>query len=126
MPAFPDDLFAQDPLAAVIEDKTIRLREGERRTVAILFADLKGFTGMSEKLDPELIQTVMDKIMTIFSKIIENHGGYVDKYSGDEIMALFGAKVASETGTERTIRAGLPLSRSGHSNIHTQKIILVK
>ena len=42
MPVFPDDIFAQDPLAAVIEDKTIRLKEGERRTVSILFADLKG------------------------------------------------------------------------------------
>ena len=74
MPVFLDDIFAQDPLAAVIEDKTIRLKEGERRTVSILFADLKGFTGMSEKLDPELIQTVMDKIMTIFTKSIEDHG----------------------------------------------------
>ena len=45
--------------------------------------------------------------MTIFTKSIEDYGGYIDKYSGDEIMALFGAKVASETDTERAIRAGI-------------------
>ena len=96
MSVFPDDIFAADPLAAVIEEKTIQLKEGERRNVSILFADLKGFTEMSEKLDPEFVQTNIDKIMSVFTQVIKNHGGYVDKYSGDEVMALFGAKVASE------------------------------
>ena len=68
--------------------------------------DLKGFTELSESLDPELVQTLMDKIMTIFTQSIENHGGYIDQYSGDQVMALFGAKVASEADTERAIRSG--------------------
>ena len=50
---FPDDMFAPDPLAEIAEEKTLQLKDGERRNVAILFADLKGFTAMSEKLDPE-------------------------------------------------------------------------
>jgi len=104
-----DDVFSPDPLAEVIEEKTLQLKEGERRTVSILFADLKGFTAMSEKLDPELVQTTIDKIMSVFTQVIKNHGGYVDKYSGDEVMALFGAKVASEVDTERAIRAGLQM-----------------
>lgn len=112
MSVFQDDFFAQDPLAAIIADKTIQLKEGERRTVSILFADLKGFTEMSEKLDPEFVQTTIDKIMSVFTQDIKNHGGYVDKYSGDEVMALFGAKVASEVDTERAIRAGLQMLSS--------------
>ena len=59
MSVFPDDIFAADPLAAVIEEKTLQLKEGERRNVSILFADLKGFTEMSEKLDPELVNGYM-------------------------------------------------------------------
>ena len=109
MSIFTDDIFTQDPLASIIEEKTIQLKEGERRTVSILFADLKGFTAMSEMLDPELVQSTIDKIMSVFTKVIKNHGGYVDKYSGDEVMALFGAKVASEVDTERAIRAGLQM-----------------
>ncbi len=107
MSIFSDDIFTPDPLASVIEEKTIQLKEGERRRVSILFADLKGFTQMSEKLDHEFVQITIDKIMRVFTQVIKNHGGYVDKYSGDEIMALFGAKVASEVDTERAIRAGL-------------------
>jgi len=109
MSVFPDDIFAADPLAAVIEEKTLQLKEGERRTVSILFADLKGFTAMSEKLDPEFVQTTIDKIMSVFTQVIKNHGGYVDKYSGDEVMALFGAKVASEVDSERAIRAAIQM-----------------
>ena len=109
MSVFPDDIFAADPLAAVIEEKTLQLKEGERRNVSILFADLKGFTEMSEKLDPEFVQTTIDKIMSVFTQVIKNHGGYVDKYSGDEVMALFGAKVTSEVDTERAIRAGIQM-----------------
>ena len=112
MSIFSDDIFTSDPLASIIEDKTIQLKEGERRRVSILFADLKGFTQMSEKLDPEFVQTTIDKIMRVFTQVIKNHGGYVDKYSGDEVMALFGAKVASEVDTERAIRAGLQMLES--------------
>ena len=106
---FPDDMFAPDPLAEIAEEKTLQLKDGERRNVAILFADLKGFTAMSEKLDPEFVQSTIDKIMSVFTQVIKSHGGYVDKYSGDEIMALFGAKVASEVDTERAIRSGLKM-----------------
>ena len=121
MSIFTDNIFTQDPLASVIEKKTIHLKEGERRTVAILFADLKGFTAMSEMLDPELVQSTIDKIMSVFTKVIKNHGGYVDKYSGDEVMALFGAKVASEVDTERAIRAGLQMLENLNKFNHYMK-----
>jgi class 3 adenylate cyclase len=64
MSVFPDDIFAADPLAAVIEEKTLQLKEGKRRNISILFADLEGFTEMSGKLDSEFVQTTIDKIMS--------------------------------------------------------------
>ena len=115
MSVFTDNIFTQDPLASVIEKKTIQLKEGERRTVAILFADLKGFTELSEKLDPELVQTTIDEIMRVFTQSIENHGGYVDKYSGDEIMALFGTAVIFQSGK---LYYQKNLVWNGHTPIH--------
>ena len=90
-----------------VEDKTIKLKKGERRMVAILFADIKGFTNLSEKLDHEEVQTLLDQLLKIFSHCVELHGGYVDKYTGDQIMALFGAKSASEVDTQRSINTAL-------------------
>ena len=65
----------------LIKKETTKLKEGERRMVSVLFADVKGFTALSEKLDHEDIQSLMDHIMKIFSHSIEVHGGYVDKYT---------------------------------------------
>tara|TARA_B110000263_G_scaffold67177_1_gene58134 strand:- start:160 stop:3726 length:3567 start_codon:yes stop_codon:yes gene_type:complete len=102
---FDDHLFDIDKA----KGKTIKLKDGERRMVSIIFADVKGFTALSEKIDHEDIQSLMDHIMKIFSHSIEIHGGYVDKYTGDQIMGLFGAKVASEVDTERAISCGLDI-----------------
>ena len=102
---FDDHLFDIDD----VKNKTVKLKEGERRMVSVLFADVKGFTALSEKLDHEDIQSLMDHIMKIFSHSIEVHGGYVDKYTGDQIMGLFGAKVASEVDTERALSSGLDM-----------------
>ncbi|MBI44768.1 MAG: hypothetical protein CMG66_01225 [Candidatus Marinimicrobia bacterium] len=100
---FDDSLLNIDK----VEDKTIRLKEGERRMVAILFADVKGFTALSESLDHEEVQTLVDQLMKIFSHCVELHGGYVDKYTGDQIMALFGAKKASEVDTQRSVNTAM-------------------
>lgn len=89
--------------------KKHQLREGELREVTILFADIKGFTDLSTQLDPESIHLRMDELMKIFSRCVTFYGGFVDKYIGDAIMALFGAKQASEHDTERAIRAGLKM-----------------
>ena len=91
------------------EEKTSLLTEGERRNVAILFADIQGFTELSESLDHEVVKNILDGILKAFSRSVENHGGYVDKYSGDQIMALFGAKVASEVDTQRAVYAALDM-----------------
>lgn len=84
-----------------------QLRPGERRAVAVLFLDLKGFTAISEKMDPEELHKIIDQCFKIFTRDIEKFGGYLDKYEGDRIMALFGAKKSSEFDSELAIKAGL-------------------
>lgn len=87
----------------------LNLREGERRNVTILYADLKGFTSLSEKLDPEQLREIADRILQLFTFSIKKYGGYVDKYEGDLVMALFGAKKTSEQDIPRAISSGLSM-----------------
>lgn len=90
------------------EDLSLKFEE-EKKVATILFADLKGYTDLSEKLSPEEIKELMDKIFLKFTEIIESNGGYVDKYIGDCIMALFGAPIAYGDDAERAIKAALEM-----------------
>lgn len=90
-----------------LQREKLRLKEGERREVSILFADVKNSTVMGSRLDPEVFHRKLDELMKRFTRCITYYGGYVDKYIGDGIMALFGAKKATEQDTERAILAAL-------------------
>ena len=103
------NLFEDNFLEDIKATSSEKLKEGERRIVSILFADISGFTKLSEKMDHEEIRDIIDKLFKLFTSCVEKYGGYVDKYAGDEIMALFGAKVASEVDTHRAISCGMDM-----------------
>jgi adenylate cyclase len=85
---------------------------GEEREVTILFCDLRDFTGMSEKLAPAEVLALLNRYLDRMSTIIEQHGGVIDKYIGDAIMALFGAPVASPDAPDRAIAAARDMARA--------------
>jgi hypothetical protein len=62
--------------------------EGERKHVTVLFSDLSGYTNMSEKLDPEDVKEITDRIFDGVSKIVSKYDGFIEKYAGDAFMAL--------------------------------------
>lgn len=66
---------------------------GETREVTILFADIRNFTHISETMAPEAVLEMLNSCLTILSRVIDDHEGVIDKYIGDEIMAIFGAPV---------------------------------
>ncbi|MGE5170626.1 MAG: adenylate/guanylate cyclase domain-containing protein [Rudaea sp.] len=78
---------------------------GERRPVAILFADLSGYTRLSKSLDPEETHRLLTRFFEITDAIVERTGGSVDKHIGDAVMAVFGAPVAHGNDVERALRA---------------------
>jgi adenylate cyclase len=85
---------------------------GEQREVTVLFSDLRNSTRMSEALRPEEMLTILNHYFTRMSGIVEKHGGVVDKYVGDALMALFGAPVASADDADGALRAALEMIRA--------------
>lgn len=78
---------------------------GEEREVTILFSDLRDFTTLSEKLPPHELLALLNRYLDRMSAIVEKHGGVIDKYIGDAIMALFGAPVATAGAAARALAA---------------------
>ena len=91
------------PLAAPSEGRR------ERRVVSVLFADLVGFTSRSERLDVEDVDGFLGRYHRLLRHELERHGGTVEKFIGDAVMALFGAPVAHEDDPERAVRAALSI-----------------
>ena len=83
--------------------------DADRRTVTVLFADLCGFTTFSEQLDPEVMQALQNELFKELTAAVQNFGGFVDKFIGDALLALFGAPVAHEDDPERALRAALDM-----------------
>src|SRR5215211_7512637 len=81
----------------------------ERRLITALFADLSGFTSLAERLDAEQLLEVIDPIVAALSAIVGRYDGYVEKYAGDAVLALFGAPVAHDDDSERALRAALEM-----------------
>ena len=84
-------------------------RRDERRTVSVLFADLSGYTSVAERLDPEAVKRHLERILGRLADVVVEYGGYVDKFIGDNVMAIFGAPVAHGDDAERAVRAGLAM-----------------
>src|SRR5437867_10281132 len=83
--------------------------EGERKQVTVLFADVKGSMDLAEQLDPEVWSDIMQRFFRILADGVERFEGFVDKFTGDGIMALFGAPIAHEDHAQRACYAALQL-----------------
>jgi adenylate cyclase len=79
----------------------------ERRMVTVLFADLSGYTSISERLDHETVKALVERCLTRLAAEVDRYGGRVDKFIGDNVMAVFGAPVAHEDDPARAVRAAL-------------------
>ncbi|MDQ1403258.1 MAG: hypothetical protein QOG03_1574 [Actinomycetota bacterium] len=92
--------------------RPLLLSGDERRVVTVLFADLVGFTGLSESRDPEQVKNLVDGCFARLADDVTAFGGRVDKVVGDALVALFGAPVAHEDDAERAVRSALQMQRT--------------
>jgi adenylate cyclase len=83
--------------------------EADRRLVTVLFADVSGFTTLSERHDPEDVRAFQNDLFAMLAGAIEQYGGFVEKFVGDAVMAVFGAPIAHEDDAERALHAALAM-----------------
>jgi class 3 adenylate cyclase len=98
-----------------LADKILTTRssiEGERKLVTVLFADVANYTAMSEKLDPEEVHQIMDGCFKILMDEIHKYEGTITQFTGDGVMALFGAPVAHEDHAQRACYAALSIQKA--------------
>jgi class 3 adenylate cyclase/tetratricopeptide (TPR) repeat protein len=98
-----------------LADRIIKTRtsiEGERKLVTVLFLDVANFTGMSEKLDPEEVHEIMDGAFKILMDEIHKVEGTINQFTGDGVMALFGAPLAHEGHSQRACYASLAIQKA--------------
>ena len=86
--------------------------EGERKLVTVLFADVANYTAMSEKLDPEQVHQIMDGCFNILMQEIHKYEGTINQFTGDGVMALFGAPVTHEDHARRACYAALSIQKA--------------
>ncbi len=122
-PALPDHLMSLDEkldrlqryLPQHVTDKILSNRgrlEGERKLVTVLFADIVGYTTLSEQLGEEALFTVMDDLYELFIHAVHRYEGTVNELTGDGIVAFFGAPLAVEQAPQRAVHAALTLQQA--------------
>jgi class 3 adenylate cyclase/tetratricopeptide (TPR) repeat protein len=105
----------QDYTPKFLADKILKTRksiEGERKLVTVLFADVANFTSISEKLDPEDAHQIMDGCFKILMDVIHQNAGTINQFTGDGVMALFGAPLALEDHASQACRAALSIQNA--------------
>src|SRR5574341_2256970 len=83
--------------------------EGDRKNVPVMFADVSGFTAMSERLDPEEVHAIMDRAFEVILDAVHHYEGTINQFLGDGVMALFGAPIAHEDHAHRALSAALTI-----------------
>jgi class 3 adenylate cyclase/predicted ATPase len=107
--AAPSPVAADPALSVQVPPVAAAEPASERRLVSVLFADLVGFTPLSESRDPEEVRELLSRYFDSCRRLIELYGGVVEKFIGDAVMAVWGAPSATEDDAERAVRAALDL-----------------
>jgi adenylate cyclase len=92
--------------------KYIETLKGSRRTVTVLFADIRGFTPLSERLGAEEVVALLNEVLTKMTNFIFRYEGTIDKFLGDGLMAIFGAPIAHSDDINRSLNAAVDIQRA--------------
>ncbi len=101
--------LGDDALKELLADPRALELGGARRPVTVLFSDIRGFTELSERLSPEQLVTVLNTFLTPMTRAVLARGGYLDKYIGDAVMAVFGAPVSYQDHAARCLATAIAM-----------------
>jgi adenylate cyclase len=106
--------LSKDVINNVLEDTSKLKLGGERRELSILFSDIRGFTTISEKLDPEELTNLLNEYLTPMTDLVFEHEGTLDKYMGDAVMAFYGAPIAFDRHPHAACQTALDMMDELH------------
>jgi adenylate cyclase len=101
--------FAPNIAAEIAQQDTVVPLGGDRRPITILFSDIRGFTSMAESMRPDAIAQLLTEYFSEMVEIIFEHGGTLDKFVGDSVMALWGAPIAQPGDPDRALKAAMAM-----------------
>ncbi len=105
----------QEMAAEIIERPELLNLHGEKKELFVLFSDLEGFTKMSHALPPETVARLVNQYLDALSQVVLDHGGVIDKFVGDAVVAFWGAPIAKPDDGERAARAGYAVWQAGET-----------
>ena len=103
----------RDIAQQIIDQPELLSLGGEKRAIYVLFSDLEGFTKMSHAIEPEMVAKLLNRYLEMLSKVVLDHGGVIDKFVGDAVVAFWGAPIARADDGERAGRAGYAIWQAG-------------
>jgi adenylate cyclase len=113
---------SKDVFEQVLANPALAELGGKRRTMSVLFSDMRGFTAMTEKGDPEALVEQLNEYFSRMVEVVFAHQGTVDKFVGDMVMALFGAPLDDPDHADHAVRAALAMSDAlDRMNVEWQK-----
>ena len=102
-----------DIASQILADPDMLALHGERRPIFVVFTDLEGFTKLSHAIEPEMVATLLNRYLDALSDVVLQHGGTIDKFVGDAVVAFWGAPVARPDDGERAARAAYAMWKAG-------------
>lgn len=105
----------RDIAQAIIDKPELLSLGGEKRTIYVLFSDLEGFTEMSHGIAPEMVARLLNRYLDLLSQVVLDHGGVIDKFVGDAVVAFWGAPISRPDDGTRAARAGYAMWQAGEA-----------
>jgi len=99
----------------IIDNPRLLALHGEKKPIYVLFSDLEGFTKMSHALEPETVAKLLNRYLELLSQVVLDHGGVIDKFVGDAVVAFWGAPIARVDDGERAAKAGYAIWQAGEA-----------
>ena len=103
----------RDIAQQIIDQPELLSLGGEKRSIYVLFSDLEGFTKMSHAIPPEMVAKLLNRYLEMLSQVVLDHGGVIDKFVGDAVVAFWGAPIAREDDAVRAAKAGYAMWQAG-------------
>ena len=105
----------RDIAQAIIEKPELLSLGGEKREIFVMFSDLEGFTEMSHGIAPEMVAKLLNRYLDLLSQVVLDHGGVIDKFVGDAVVAFWGAPISRPDDGIRAARAGYAIWQAGEA-----------